>query len=285
MKGKGYWVKLSVNYFDDDRIMEVGVEAELLFVRGLAWAKRSDSSRITKGALIRLGLGLSDPTTAVSRLVEVGLWLSADNGWDVAAWDVWQGDGSKMKMSEGGQLGNHRRWHTEPDPDCLFCIGSVSGGDRVTDDDQTLTRSQRTENRTRDIDLDQPRLIDTTSNAELMQAFQQWWEVWPKRVGKGHAEKAYMKAHKLAGAADLLAGAARIAKAWGSMDDEQRQYVPHPSTWLNGQRWLDEVEEPTQPPKVTYDPDCPVCHGEGVLRIGDWESNEWARCVVCVSNS
>ena len=120
MKGKGYWVKLSVNYFDDDRIMEVGVEAELLFVRGLAWAKRSDSSRITKGALIRLGLGLSDPTTAVSRLVEVGLWLSADNGWDVAAWDVWQGDGSKMKMSEGGQLGNHRRWHTEPDPDCLF---------------------------------------------------------------------------------------------------------------------------------------------------------------------
>ena len=39
---KTLWVKLSVDYMDDPKIVGAGADAELLFVRGLAYAKKNN---------------------------------------------------------------------------------------------------------------------------------------------------------------------------------------------------------------------------------------------------
>jgi hypothetical protein len=66
--------------------------------------------------------------------------------------------------------------------------------------------------------------------------FEQFWEAYPKKVAKGGARKAYQAAIEKASAEDIIAGARRYV---GS-DTVLRGFVCNPSTWLNGERWLDQ---------------------------------------------
>lgn len=69
------------------------------------------------------------------------------------------------------------------------------------------------------------------------QEFDEWYEAYPRHVGRGQALKAYSDARKKVAREILLAGAKRAAKEYADTD---KQYIPHPKTWLNGERWLDE---------------------------------------------
>lgn len=78
--------------------------------------------------------------------------------------------------------------------------------------------------------------------AGLTAAFEKFWSIYPRKVGRGAAEKAFVKAVLRAkDPAPILAGAERYR------DDPSRdpdlRYTAHPSTWLNQDRWLDEAAE------------------------------------------
>ncbi|MEU2106447.1 hypothetical protein [Nocardia sp. NPDC019255] len=66
--------------------------------------------------------------------------------------------------------------------------------------------------------------------------FSDFWAVYPRRQNKGAAVKAFAKAIKKAGLAEIIAGAQRYA------DDPNRDpaFTAHASTWLNGERWSDD---------------------------------------------
>lgn len=72
---------------------------------------------------------------------------------------------------------------------------------------------------------------------ELFNAF---WNAYPKRVGKGHARRAFVNACKIADPNTIVLGAMRFADHVKSEGTEM-QYVPYPATWLNGERWDDEL--------------------------------------------
>lgn len=76
---------------------------------------------------------------------------------------------------------------------------------------------------------------------DLNALFSEWWSFVPRKVSKGQAEKAYRAAVKHTDPADLLAGIKRFASECAGKDP---QYIAHPSTWLNGKRWLDEPSLP-----------------------------------------
>lgn len=68
-------------------------------------------------------------------------------------------------------------------------------------------------------------------------AFESFWTVYPRRVGKGNASKAFNLALRKVALADLMAGASRAAKEFAGTDPK---FIPYPATWLNGERWLDQ---------------------------------------------
>jgi len=74
--------------------------------------------------------------------------------------------------------------------------------------------------------------------------FARFWSAYPRRVSKGHAEKAWRSAVKVAHPDEIIAAAERYAAHVAATRTEQR-FVPHPATWINGQRWLDDLPEPT----------------------------------------
>ncbi len=76
-------------------------------------------------------------------------------------------------------------------------------------------------------------------------AFERFWEIWPNKVAKRAAEKAFPNALKRAGSIEvMLAGidrAAHSSRKW------REGYIPNPATWLNADRWNDDFNNQPDP--------------------------------------
>jgi hypothetical protein len=74
----------------------------------------------------------------------------------------------------------------------------------------------------------------------MAQAFEEWWLVYPRHVGKQAAHKAYDRALVNVSPARLIEAAERFR------DDPNREdrFTPHPTTWLNQGRWDDDPLPP-----------------------------------------
>ena len=69
--------------------------------------------------------------------------------------------------------------------------------------------------------------------------FENFYSVFPKKVGRGSAAKAYRNALKRGANEEILAGAKRYAAERVGQD---AKYTAAPASWLNADRWLDEPE-------------------------------------------
>lgn len=75
-----------------------------------------------------------------------------------------------------------------------------------------------------------------TDKDKYITSFNEFWSVYPRKVGKQDAIKAYVRALRLTTAEQITEGAKRYA------NDANRlpQYTAHPATWLNRGGWEDE---------------------------------------------
>jgi len=83
-------------------------------------------------------------------------------------------------------------------------------------------------------------LQNKNKNIIYTSKFEEFWRLYPRKVGKGHALKAWVKVIP-----DLETFTQVMAALETQRDSnyfpEDPKYIPHPATWLNGQRWLDEL--------------------------------------------
>ena len=70
--------------------------------------------------------------------------------------------------------------------------------------------------------------------------FQTFWKAYPRKVGIAAAKKSFAKLNVDEVLLKKMLTAINQQKmtAW---KDKDQQYIPHPSTWLNGERWEDEI--------------------------------------------
>jgi len=74
--------------------------------------------------------------------------------------------------------------------------------------------------------------------------FLTFWDCYPKKVGKGGANRAWEKAKGKPPIADLVAAVERQSKS-DQWKRDNGQYIPNPQTWLNQRRWEDgETDKP-----------------------------------------
>lgn len=69
------------------------------------------------------------------------------------------------------------------------------------------------------------------------ESFEKFWIEYPRKVAKGSALKAYARALAKTTPDVLLAAVKRFAS---ECSGKEPQYIAHPATWLNGERWLDQ---------------------------------------------
>lgn len=72
----------------------------------------------------------------------------------------------------------------------------------------------------------------------IMDGFEGFWQAYPRRVAKAAALRAFCRAmHKT----DIVTLLDAIAKQRAAGLFDEMRYVPYPATWLNQERWGDEV--------------------------------------------
>lgn len=87
--------------------------------------------------------------------------------------------------------------------------------------------------------LTRPTELDQPNDKDIAQSFDTFWASYPRKVGKGQARKAFAAAVKKADVENILAG---LEKYKAQVSSESIEFVAHPSTWLNGERWDDDYE-------------------------------------------
>ena len=199
-----------------------------------------------------------------ARLVACGLWVyESRDGEQGCRFHDWDTLNPSSSSSSKGAEGNHLRWHVNRGivaPNCSLCnpdlapdiapeSGGESGGDIATESGGESPAPPRPA----------PTKKRTSSSADAADGdFEVWWSMHPRKVGKGQARRAYTGARKKTDAATLLDAIGRFAEQHKGTDP---RFIPHPATWLNGERWLDAADEPPADPWEAfrgYNPDAPT---------------------------
>ena len=76
--------------------------------------------------------------------------------------------------------------------------------------------------------------------------FDDFWKAYPRKSNKSFARKVFEKLKVDQQLFDKMVQAINLQNktVW---KDKDQQYIPHPSTWLNGERWEDEVSSFVKP--------------------------------------
>ena len=72
--------------------------------------------------------------------------------------------------------------------------------------------------------------------------FDDLWAIYPKKVGKGQARKAFNAALRKVDQDKIQHSLSLFVRSWGNQD---KKFMPHLATWLNGERWDDEIQQPS----------------------------------------
>lgn len=80
--------------------------------------------------------------------------------------------------------------------------------------------------------------------------FETFWNAYPRKVAKKTARVAFARLnpdHELFTRLLDAIAAQRVSRQWR----ERPQFIPYPATWLNGERWMDEVVDLAPVPTAT----------------------------------
>lgn len=72
---------------------------------------------------------------------------------------------------------------------------------------------------------------------ESAPTFDDFWTLYPRHVAKLAARKAWARIDPVLHV-EILTAVAAWRRVWSKKEPE---YIPHPATWLNGERWEDEL--------------------------------------------
>lgn len=215
-----------------------------------------------------------DAETLAGRLVSSGLWTEAEqhgeSGYQFHDWD----DYCSPSADESARLGNHNRWHVKRgkmSEDCEYC-GLIDHRPESHPNREDASPPNRPDVSPRiapdiggDIAPESPPVPIPDPNptrpdpnpththtahrkAASGASFEAFWRLYPRKVGRGQAVKAWAGAVKKAPPDVILASLQAQLPSIAMQRRTDGDYRPHPATWLNGERWADQPPEASPQP-------------------------------------
>jgi hypothetical protein len=265
------WVRLDDRITEHPKIAEVGPLGLALFVAGLAYCNRNltdgfipwaeaekllswkfldtngrDAERGAVVYTIGISSGMSgDDVTAefvVTLLVTAGLWDKDDNGYRVHDFSDYQPSKKEVLAARRSSTDRQRKRRG---------INKLSNRPvtAMSQRDKPVSHGHVTPDPVPD---PVPEKKEQPNNGWLA-AFEEFWRFWPYRVARGQAETTFQKLYPSSlPEMSVLKAAVRVQQQEGGClcahtTQDGRDTRPHPSTWLNAKRWLDEVSGNDKP--------------------------------------
>jgi len=202
------WIKIDDTLPNNPKILPLSDGAFRLYIEGLCYANQY----LTDGFLADAVLLRLDPNNNRQELVDACLWIECLGGLQINDYTEHQTAKSEVEKKREQNKERSSRYRS-----------------RVTNAEVT-----HPEYRIQNTDTE----ITTSSNK-----FDEFWSVYPRKVGKRDAENAYKRALKLATSEEIFEGAKRYAVDPNRVD----QFTAHPATWLNRGSWGDQPLPPRTP--------------------------------------
>ena len=163
--------------------------------------------------------------------------------------------GARLTIADGGwDVVNHKKYREAPDPDKRReqnrkAQETYRNKQKVSNSKQKVITDNRQSAHTdtdTDTDTDNSSAALTTKRGVLSRVTKEFdelfWPNVPTKIAKAAAKKAYVKARKTVPAETICAGLSKY-QAYEDGRKQQSEYRPlHPATWLNQERWTDEVK-------------------------------------------
>lgn len=97
-----------------------------------------------------------------------------------------------------------------------------------------------------------PIQIQSKSKSEdnAREDFEKFWSAYPRKAG--NKQKAFDAFKKAGVPLETLLSAIETQKQSAQWTKDDGQFIPHPTTWLNGKRWEDQLPMDTRTPRGAY---------------------------------
>ncbi|QHF03314.1 Pyocin large subunit-like protein [Pseudomonas asturiensis] len=223
----GDWIKMRIDLQTHPKVFRMvsALKADRLRIIGalhIAWSIFDVHS--DDGVLIGYSIDSMDAVVGwpgfTQAMVDVE-WASVDSSGSLVMprFDEHNGKSAKRRAND-----SERKRHARD--------AVMSGSDA----DKNRTREEKRREEKKDQDQ------KPSSKSPSADLFPKFWTLYPKKVCKAAAEKAWKKLKVTDELFSLIAqGLAKqcASQAWTK---DGGQFIPHPATWLNGKRWEDEVQ-------------------------------------------
>ena len=91
------------------------------------------------------------------------------------------------------------------------------------------------------------RIQNPESENSVRTEFEKFWSAYPRKAGS--KQKAFEAFKKADVSLDVLLAAIEHQKQSAQWSKDNGQFIPHPTTWLNGKRWEDQLPADSRIPK------------------------------------
>ncbi len=254
------WFKVDDNLAFHAKVVAAGNPAMGLWVRAGSWC----AQQLTDGYVADHMLAAIGTPAQAKRLVDVGLWDRASGGYKFHGWTERQPSKGDVEAERSAARDRMRSVRAKK-----------KGVTQIPSPQVTESRSGeqppkfgRSSGEVRDSFAlpdpvpvpvpvpsrpDPTRPIKNTSSADAdgsTKGFDEFWNVYGKKVGKAAALKAWKATEKKAFVSTIIQAAIEHA-AWHVSEGTEDQFYPHAATWLNGERWNDERTVRESKPKLS----------------------------------
>jgi hypothetical protein len=124
-------------------------------------------------------------------------------------------------LEQAGLISRHRSKRSD---------GGWSSTDYILHLDEPLVRNADTNLGSKNLGIE-PNLYPSDDR------FADFWEMYPRKIGKAQAQKVWTRITKKFPAETILDG---LRSQLPILKEKDTQFIPHASTWLNQERWNDE---------------------------------------------
>jgi hypothetical protein len=268
------WFKIDDKLHDHPKIRKLRdhkLEALGLWTACGSWS----ADTLSDGFVPREIVHRFDPDEVIAkRLVSVGLWipceLDGEDGYAFHQWTEHQPTRAEVERRRGEARDRMRRnrarsqdvrANSARSSTNTFERTETNVSDDPTDDparsdfyvassaspqaqDSVRTNNERTSREVRDPVPSRPSL-STLATADAAAKFDEWWALYPLKVKKLEARKAWSTVLKRKVQPDhIIAGLRRQLDAWRA-ENKDPKYIPHPPSWLRAGSYDDEFEQQT----------------------------------------
>lgn len=229
------YLAVEVGWLRHPKVRRVHRDARSLWVAGGLHAVEHETDGVIEKHMLGLIAAEADvkPSRA-AELVDAGLWEDWGDRYVIHDFLIY--NPSKAEREE-----RRERWRKQKEKQRGF--SGVSTADTHTDTGTDSSQESSTLLSSSLLSYTKPS-VKTLARADD-ETFAQFWACYPRKVGKPAAQTAFAKALTKTEPSAIGDGLRVWCDYWQTQGDQQ--FVPHPTTWLNQERWNDRPPPPAKP--------------------------------------